>query len=143
MTEYSVDLPEGAKYFAIRCVTTNQYMLKVDDITYLPVGAVSTLALTGYNVYRDGELVATTVEPSFADADAADGSHKYVVTAVYNRGESMPSNEVNADRSGIAGVVVGGDSEAVYYNLQGQRVANPAKGIFIEVKGGVSRKVAR
>ncbi len=142
-TEYSVDLPEGAKYFAIRCVTTNQYMLKVDDITYLPVGAVSTLALTGYNVYRDGELVATTVEPSFADAEAAEGSHKYMVTAVYNRGESMPSNEVNADRSGIAGVVVGGDSEAVYYNLQGQRVVHPANCIFIEVKGGVSRKVAR
>lgn len=142
-TEYSVDLPAGAKYFAIRCVTTNQYMLKVDDVTYMPVGAVSTLALTGYNVYRDGEFVATTTEPSFADTEAAEGSHKYVVTAVYNRGESMPSNEVSADRSGIAGVVVGGDCEAVYYNLQGQRIAKPGNGIYIEVKGGISRKVAR
>ena len=142
-TEYSADLPDGARYFAIRCVTTNQYMLKVDDITYMPVGAVSTLAVTGYNVYRDGEFVATTEEPVFADTEAADGSHAYVVTVAYNRGESMPSNEVSGDRTGIAGIVNGSDAPAVYYNLQGQRVARPAHGIYIEVVGGTSRKVAR
>ena len=33
------------------------------------------------------------------------------------------------------------DAEAVYYNLQGVRVANPSNGIFIKVKGSKSEKV--
>ena len=33
-TEYSVDLPEGAKYFAIRHTSNDKYGLMVDDVTY-------------------------------------------------------------------------------------------------------------
>ena len=33
-TEYSVDLPEGAKYFAIRHTSNDMYGLMVDDVTY-------------------------------------------------------------------------------------------------------------
>lgn len=32
--------------------------------------------------------------------------------------------------------------EAVYYNLQGQRVTNPEKGLFIRLQGGKATKVA-
>ena len=45
-----------------------------------------------------------------------------------------------ANTSGIEGIEA--DNEApVYYNLQGVRVANPEKGIFIEVKGDKTTKV--
>lgn len=45
--------------------------------------------------------------------------------------------------AGIAGVEVEEAAEAVYYNLQGVRVANPENGLFIEVKGGKAAKVIR
>ncbi|MDE6753944.1 MAG: leucine-rich repeat domain-containing protein [Muribaculaceae bacterium] len=35
------------------------------------------------------------------------------------------------------------EHEAIYYNLQGQRIANPEKGIYIRVVNGVAKKVAR
>lgn len=43
--------------------------------------------------------------------------------------------------AGIAGVEVAEDGAAAYYNLQGVRVANPEKGLFIQVKGGKASKV--
>ena len=42
--------------------------------------------------------------------------------------------------SGVAGVEVSEDAAPVYYNLQGVRVANPANGIYVVVKGGKSYK---
>ncbi len=38
--------------------------------------------------------------------------------------------------------VVAGESETVYFNLQGQKVANPSNGIFVAVKNGKAVKVA-
>ncbi len=47
------------------------------------------------------------------------------------------------DPSGIAAIEAENNAEAVYYNLQGVRVANPENGIFIEVRGGKAAKVVR
>ena len=43
---------------------------------------------------------------------------------------------------GVAGVTVA-DGEAVYYNLQGVRVANPERGIFVKVQNGKAIKVVK
>ncbi len=43
--------------------------------------------------------------------------------------------------AGVKNVEVAEAGEAVYYNLQGVRVANPEKGLFIQVKGGKAAKV--
>jgi len=43
--------------------------------------------------------------------------------------------------TGVDGVNVEEAGEAVYYNMQGMRVANPEKGLYIVVKGGKSTKV--
>lgn len=43
--------------------------------------------------------------------------------------------------SGVPGIEA--DNEAVYFNLQGVRVTNPGKGIFIRVAGGKTSKVIR
>lgn len=47
--------------------------------------------------------------------------------------------------SGSVGVetVVLGEGKAVYYNLQGQKVANPEKGIFVRVQNGKAVKVVK
>ncbi|MCI7044830.1 MAG: choice-of-anchor J domain-containing protein, partial [Prevotella sp.] len=96
-TEYSYNLPAGAKYFAIRCTSNDKFIFLVDDVTYVPANAAQQeLSLIGYNVYRDGVKVNAepVAEPSFIDATAAEGSHTYVVTVVYDKGESKASNAV-------------------------------------------------
>ncbi|MDE7426307.1 MAG: choice-of-anchor J domain-containing protein [Muribaculaceae bacterium] len=107
-TEYTADLPEGAKYFAIHSCAQGSFMLFVDDVTYAP--ANSTLELTGYNVYRNGNILNQSVHNNieYLDTDAEDGDHTYHVSAVYDRGESAPVS-VKVSHSGIFGV----SSEAV------------------------------
>ncbi len=56
----------------------------------------SSRELTGYNVYRDGAVIATTSETSYVDADetlTVGQTYCYKVTAVYEDCESDFSNE--------------------------------------------------
>lgn len=54
-----------------------------------------TKALLGYNMYRNDEIIATNVsDTSFLDGLPAWGSNAYFVTALYDQGESGPSNTV-------------------------------------------------
>lgn len=54
---------------------------------------------------------------------------------------TLPLLYVKGDNSGVANIAVENNGEAVYYNLQGVRVENPVKGLYIVVKGGKSQKV--
>lgn len=54
------------------------------------------------------------------------------VTVKYEVGAAVDEIGISSDDS---------NAEAVYYNLQGVRVANPSNGIFIKVKGSKSEKV--
>ncbi len=89
--EYQFELPEGAKYFALRTVSNKQFVLYIDDITYRPLQ--KSLTLQGYNVYRnDMKLNATPqTQTSFLVNSPIDGD-RYEVTAVYAQGESARSN---------------------------------------------------
>lgn len=94
-TEYSFDVPAGAKHFAIRSCATGSFMLMLDDFTFAAAGATSAdLSIVGYDVYRDGEKI--TAEPvaecEYLDSEAAVGEHSYVVVTVYTTGNSAPSN---------------------------------------------------
>ncbi len=117
------DVPQGANHFAIRCVSDDKFALLLDDITYIPYGAVqSPLTLEGYNVYRDG--VKLNAEPisgtAYSDASAVRGeSHSYAVTAVYDKGESVSSN--------IASVV---------YTAVNTASADPVSAVTVTVEGG-------
>lgn len=105
--EISFDLPEGATYFAIRSVGEDGFLFMVDDVTFCPASAFGKgLTLKGYKVYRDGRLISGD-EPvnalTFTDPDAAGFVRTYQVTAVYDRGESIPVN-VTVDLSGLDAV---------------------------------------
>lgn len=103
-TEDRVDLPEGARYFAIRCISQDAYVFMVDDITYLPAAAVTEeLALIGYNVYRDNKLITEKpiMDMTFIDKGGDGKKHEYAVTAVYDKGESKLSNRVRLASSGL------------------------------------------
>lgn len=135
-TEVTAELPAGAKYFAIRSCAADGFMLMVDDVTYETNGGVPTdLSLVGYNIYRDGvKLNAEPVgETRYTDATATDGEHSYVVTVVYDKGESAASNIVTLSvLSGINSVSVETVDNAPAYNLAGQKVNDSFKGIVIK-----------
>ena len=64
-----------------------------------------------YNVYRDGELIGTTQVNNIGNATYTDGplaynmsGYTYYVTAIYDEGESAPSNTVNVKVSGYGDV---------------------------------------
>lgn len=109
-TSYSYNLPEGAKYFAIRCTSDNKFALCIDDVTFTPGGfGVKGLELLGYNVYRDSTPVNSQplTLPVFHDPDAMTAPHTYQVTALYNLGESSPSELYLLDPSNLSDVVTG------------------------------------
>ncbi len=75
-------------------------------------GGSAPLELEGYHVYRDGKRLTGTplTDCSFEDMDAPSGAHSYVVTALYDKGESLPSNGFSTtvssvDASGISASV--------------------------------------
>lgn len=112
-TAYGFDLPAGTRHFAIHCTSADQFMFMVDDISFTPAGMSTTmLELKGYNVYRNGARINTVPvdAETFTDAGAPDGDHRYQVTAVYDRGESIPSNDVRLSLSGISAPTAGGVS---------------------------------
>lgn len=108
-TEYEVPLPEGALYFALRCTSTNLYQLFIDDVTYLPGSATSDLELIGYNVYHNRVKLNDTpvTETVYNHPDVTNGTHIYNVTALYNRGESLPSDDCDASFIALTDVADG------------------------------------
>lgn len=87
-TEFTIELPEGAKYFAIHHTSLDIFALLIDDVTYL-AGAADII---GYNIYVDQEQVGS-VEGNVTSFTIAGltGAHEIAVTAVYANGvESLP-----------------------------------------------------
>lgn len=121
--EYAIELPAGAKRFALRCKSQHKFALLIDDVTYQPAGAAD-LKLEGFNVYRNLERLNADVLPTpfYKDATVEDGvAYEYCVTAVYDKGESVPSEafHVNYDASGISSV----ESDTLFvpaYDLSGR-----------------------
>ena len=140
--EYKVELPEGARHFAIRSCAKAGYMLAIDDVTFTPAGNAN-LDLIGYNVYRDGVRVndAPVEETDYVDAAAAAGTaYSYVVTTVYTKGESAPSNsvDVTSTTSGVAS----GVASAVSVRAIGRTVEiRGAEGTFAEILGADGRRI--
>ena len=167
-TLYTVQLPAGAKYFAIRCISYYCFLLLIDDVTFTPASAVSDLELLGYNLYRDGTKVNDSViqTTAFSDPVSAAENVSYRVTAVYDKGESTPSNMLSMT-SGIADVeeaeveVIAGkgmitvkspegkaltlqrtDGIVVYSGLsKGTDRFSVTEGVYIVKVGSVTRKV--
>lgn len=110
---YTASLPEGAKYFAIRCVSYSCLQFMIDDVT-LRLGSCDPIELTldGYNIYRDSRFVANVPigTLSYLDTEADGDAHTYHVTALYKQGESTPS-DASTVPSGI-GMIGAGDVTA-------------------------------
>ena len=144
-TQYSADLPDGARYFALRCTSKDQYILFIDDIRYRKAG--TALKLLGYNVYRDGtRLNASPVtETKYTDNRSVDTDVTYSVKAVYNTGESRAANAVWDAASGIIGVGEdNGSAQVRIYDLSGRQMplgASLKKGVYVVRDNGKTRKI--
>lgn len=137
--DFSFTLPAGAKYFAIRYTGGgDSFYCLLDDISYEPANGIGRLA--GYDIYRDGTLIATKQPAggSWTDQYAApEGTVYHIVPVVQRGGEEQRGLQSNAARLGeTAGIAtVGtdgkpGDADGCY-TLQGVKVQKPQRGIYI------------
>jgi len=72
------------------------------DVVIIPLEARD---VDGYFVYRDGTYIAFTDEPDYSDSSISGGiEYCYHVTAVYEEGQSVPSNTACATAEGDPGM---------------------------------------
>ncbi|MCH5326527.1 MAG: choice-of-anchor J domain-containing protein, partial [Duncaniella sp.] len=151
-TKYEVNLPEGAKYFAIRHFGWYTCALFIDDITYEAVPEIpADLAVTGYYVMRGTELLtsepiaATEYVDSNLPAFETEIDLTYTVIPVYNYGIAPGSDvTVHAITSGLETIEAADASAAdTFINLQGQRIpaSRLTPGIYIRISGSQTAKV--
>ena len=97
-TEFTAEIPEGAKHFAIHSCAAQSFMIMIDDVTFTPAGAAANLSIVGYDIYRNGEKINAepVAECEFTDA-AGKAGDLYQVVVIYNKGLSAGSNEAAAE----------------------------------------------
>lgn len=140
-SEYKVQLPDGAKYFAIhhKAGAKQNYLFMIDDVTY----TTKNLKVLKYNIYRDGTLLASTTAPTYADYSAGTADHLYQVTTVYEGNlESLPVTV----KDGTSGIVTinGQGTNAVkgFYTIDGKKLQQPVKGInLVKMQDGSVKKI--
>lgn len=101
------------------------------------------------NSYWDAAMVDGKVKIT-NKAQSSDGNEVYLCGKTYNSDyemvptdradQTLPMLYVKGGEGSVAGIVAD-NAPAVYYNLQGVRVENPTKGLYIVVKGNKSTKV--
>lgn len=118
-TEYTLTLPEGAKHFAIQNCSNDCFWILFDDFHFRGVNPFSSLQLTGYNVYRNGQKVGECAADAkaYADVDVA-GKLAYNVAPVYAQGEGAASN--TAEIGLFPAVVITGNAEGAAVTIQWQ-----------------------
>lgn len=133
-TQFSYSLPEGTKHFAIHAISPDKYWFMLDDIQYTK----GDLTLKGFNIYRDGDLIANVGSgvTAYTDSNSTDGRHTYYVTVVYSEGESDLSNPASLVTSAInninAGVLYVGSADGAIV------VRNATEPITVYTIGGAT-----
>ena len=91
-TEYTAQLPANTKHFALQCCSQEGFVTMIDDISF----TIEAKKIIGYKVYRNGNLIATlpASTTTYTDSEII-RRPSYTVTAIYEQGESMPSNAVD------------------------------------------------
>ncbi|MDE6526021.1 MAG: chitobiase/beta-hexosaminidase C-terminal domain-containing protein, partial [Muribaculaceae bacterium] len=101
---------------------------------------------TVYHNENEGALTATAASDVTSAADItpinAGKEGLYQITVNFDDPKTPTYKAVFTDiTTGIEGVTVDKNAEAVYYDLIGRRVANPSAGVFIRVQGGKAEKI--
>ena len=126
----SVEIPAGAKYFAIRYTSSDGNALMVDDITYIAAPKSAELELIGYHVYADGVRLteAPLEQTGYVLKDTS--ADEYYVTVQYAGLESEASNKVSI--SGVGETMSVEEDDAPAYSVSGLRLCKESpEGIVI------------
>lgn len=95
--QYSYYLPEGAKYFAINCVSDGSFAMFIDDLSFNDL-TVPTWQLQYYEIYMNGQKIGESHETQFSLPSENIGTGaKFAVKAIYDRGEGPLSKEVSIE----------------------------------------------
>ena len=158
--------PTGAKYYLsgpIFADGSDSMEMTLDEASNT-VSAVANVWPQTFNITRVADGETTVTYGAATDADAANQITRYgdfqgaansgidwVLSAVVcetsgsELGFIFNLDSLTLSISNDTGVrsIESAEGEAVYYNLQGVRVNNPERGIFIRVEGGNAVKVVR
>lgn len=143
-TEMQFKLPYGTKYFAIRCTSEDNFALVVDDISFrnaVESGNGDGMTIESYNIYRDGELIATVdgTNNSFTDKDTENTNHTYQISVVYNPNIESPLSEpanITTDIKDIRNVFPDIENENIeVYSIDGKLIANGV-GVYKTLRNG-------
>lgn len=167
-TEYSYDLPDGTNHFAIRSCAVGAFLLMIDDVTFTKAGETRSIEITGYNIYRDEELIATVDKDNqtYTDSGLDTGTYTYIVAPRFDIGEGKPAfvqvatnptgiDMVNAssltvlkdgvrvnDCAGEMVVVVAADGKVIFQEtVNGSRLISLTPGVYVVRLGNKSEKV--
>ena len=81
----------------------------------IPARTRGSRELLGYNVWRNGGMIANQITDTFYDdMDLANGGYSYLVTAVYDNGESTPAGPVEIEITG------GGNQTSIVLDFEAQ-----------------------
>lgn len=145
---YSVAIPGGTNYFAIRCKSVDMFALFVDDISFTPKPLHQTgLKVTGYSLWRDGILAASLDSQcrSYTEPLPADGEKPaYRLTANYGDSESRPSAIATLDDfSFVQSPDASGTPTFRYFTLQGILLKDKpsVSGIYLRQSGGKTERI--
>ena len=132
------DAGEGFGYFSFCTVTGEDWNAVNSGDRFGPAEADEVVAVetpAPMTLYKEGVNASACASWMIA---ANDEYHKYVFTVDFD------TMTVTVDMlSGVASVGQEIETEAVYYNLQGVRVDNPANGVFVRVAGGKATKIVK
>lgn len=107
----TLDIPYGAKRFAIRAMTNGGTALLVDNFKYVvPDSRYQNLKLSGYNIYRNGIKLNSALLNARTYTDASADTkidNYYTVTSVFDRGESGASNVLKIDGTNSLSTLTG------------------------------------
>lgn len=137
-SEFKFNVPEGTKYFAVRCVSHNRLAMHIDNFTYESAATPVDAKFVGYNIYRNGLRLndTPTTATTYLDTMVPDGENNYVVRAAYDRGEAPASNMVTLSVTGIDTVITDIDPSATpVYDLNGLRVNSLEDGCIYVTRG--------
>ncbi|MBD5292918.1 MAG: hypothetical protein HDS23_06710 [Bacteroides sp.] len=129
---FSIKLPETAKYFAIRYTSVSGCGILLDELSYVP--ALAKAVYTGYDIIRNGDVIAENVSPDckYTDTNSNGKTDVYRVCPVYvldgvtKRG--LPSNEAVPGISGVSGVdsskvkVIAAEGRIIVLNAMGRHL---------------------
>lgn len=127
--EWQADTRQSGNFYLYAQLAAASTELEVPTLASEPDMELDMLFPIGFQVERDGEVIATCGGNTFTD-NAPEGHHTYAVSALY-RGDNLSAPvTIDADLSSINEIAM--PKAEIYYDLQGRRVAHPASGIYIK-----------